>query len=45
MSWMPKGPGRHRRDTNAVRRKGDETIFTEGAGRIKKVVRRWRVYS
>lgn len=35
---MPKGPVKHRRDTNANRWKGHEIIFMEDTGRIKKTI-------
>lgn len=35
---MPERLGKHRRDTNTIKRKGDETIFMEDTRRIKKII-------
>lgn len=42
MSKMPKGPGKHSRDTNGDRRNVDHVIFMGDTGRVKKII--WLAY-
>lgn len=42
MSKMLKGPEKHSRDTNGIRRNVDRVIFMGDTGRVKKIM--WLAY-